>query len=1195
MKKIFSKICIVLVLVLSIFLFSISRSKASDTLEEPLILSNGKMVYYAGTEDPVMLPVNYETPDRYFRGVWVTPLCDNLPYCSDSELNSYKQEVLKMFDIMEYYNLNALVYHVRIFNDSLYESTLNPRSPYMTTSFDVLSWVIEEAHKRGIEFHAWFNPYRVYSSGGSIEKAVTKYKDYPQNPASKAENMLENASGGVILNPGLPEVRQFIVDTCMEVVNNYDIDAVHFDDYFYISDIDDSSTRDKYNTGNLSIDDFRRKQVDLFIESLHESLEEYNNTNNKRVQLGISPSGIYRNGDGKVTYDGGGRPITNGSRTSGFAHYGNYLYSDTLKWAIEGWIDYLLPQSYWAFSHPIAGFADVMGWWDKAMKYLKCNLYSGMGIYMAESPGSNYSWGFDPYEASNQVLYTSALEKATGTCFFDLDPLTYSYEERGNGLYDRGLNSIRLEYWSKKAILPIMENMTPQYVNAVTNFKVEVSSNGNKLSFNKVDNAKFYVIYRSKNPLTFSADEVIDIIGSNDNVINYMDSCGSEKYNYGVVAQSHTNHLSAPVEVNLLKYKVKFFDIDGNLLKEEIVESGKSATAPTAPTRPDHSFFGWGRDYTCVTKDLDIYPKYDDSLYTVRFYNDLGELINTQEVNYNSTCYSPEISKEGYTFVGWTEDIKGIKFDLDVYPIFEKKKCVVTFLDWDGTELYSYEITSGKAGYAPEDPERKSYKFIGWDKEIGIITDDTTFTAQYEAIYYVVTFINSIDGSVIDTASVIMYGDAELPEAPVVNGYRFLNWQGNYKNVNYNSTVKAIYDEIMYLVTIVDEEGNVIVPEFEYFLADGYTMPTPKEISGKEFVKWSHDINNLGNDEEEVTIRPLYRTNGSKVTFKTSTGLDLGTFDLNNDTLYPELPVIDEMTFVKWDKDLTDLLETGTLTALYESFTVTFATFDGTLIEERKVTGNSVTNYPEPIQIVGYKFTSWEKVDLTNIKSNLVVHALYEAVPVIVDYYNANKELIETRMYQAGEHIIDLPPVVREGYNFRRWDYQVNGDKVIAMPLYDVYYAFYYGFDNELIEQMPYTEHVITYYPKTVTAPAGYKFVGWDNTDIKDASGDVLIHALFEEIKCTVYYYDFYGNLIDTENVSYGTKASYDIEIPEIKGYTFKGFDFNDVITSERQEINLVYEKNEAAKSGCNKGSIVFSLFTVFTVFGLAFAFRKKH
>ena len=99
MKKIFSKICIVFVLVLSIFLFSISRSKADDTEEEPLILSNGKMVYYAGTEDPVMLPVNYETPDRYFRGVWVTPLCDNLPYCSDSGLNTYKQEVLKMFDI----------------------------------------------------------------------------------------------------------------------------------------------------------------------------------------------------------------------------------------------------------------------------------------------------------------------------------------------------------------------------------------------------------------------------------------------------------------------------------------------------------------------------------------------------------------------------------------------------------------------------------------------------------------------------------------------------------------------------------------------------------------------------------------------------------------------------------------------------------------------------------------------------------------------------------------------------------------------------------------------------------------------------------------------------------------------------------------------------------------------------------------
>lgn len=141
--------------------------------------------------------------------------------------------------------------------------------------FDPLEYVITEAHKRGIEFHAWLNPYRIGSTYGSKQEVADAYSAYPNNPASNENNVLIG-SPLQILDPGIPEVREFIIDTCLEIVENYDVDAIHFDDYFYADGIDDSETRAKYNTEGLSVSDFRRKQVDTFIYNLKLELDEFN-------------------------------------------------------------------------------------------------------------------------------------------------------------------------------------------------------------------------------------------------------------------------------------------------------------------------------------------------------------------------------------------------------------------------------------------------------------------------------------------------------------------------------------------------------------------------------------------------------------------------------------------------------------------------------------------------------------------------------------------------------------------------------------------------------------------------------------------------------------------------------------------------------------------------------------------------------
>ena len=147
--------------------------------------------------------------------------------------------------------MNAMIFHIRANHDAWYNSKINKiNSQLIGVDFDVfdpLEYVITEAHKRGIEFHAWLNPYRIGSTYGSKQEVADAYSAYPNNPASNENNVLIG-SPLQILDPGIPEVREFIIDTCLEIVENYDVDAIHFDDYFYADGIDDSETRAKYNT-----------------------------------------------------------------------------------------------------------------------------------------------------------------------------------------------------------------------------------------------------------------------------------------------------------------------------------------------------------------------------------------------------------------------------------------------------------------------------------------------------------------------------------------------------------------------------------------------------------------------------------------------------------------------------------------------------------------------------------------------------------------------------------------------------------------------------------------------------------------------------------------------------------------------------------------------------------------------------------
>ena len=450
---------------------TITAKWVSNTMSLETLKYDGSAVKYRNSLVDVKIPTEYLQPDAQLRAVWVSSLTDD--YKPSTNQATMKKNLLEVLDLMESFNLNCVMFHVRVMNDALYKTHLAPIDSRFGTyqtfeKWDYLTWFITECHNRGIEFHAWMNPYRIkaygYDANATASDVSKAYVNYPLNPAHDPENILmtyrSDGTHGAILNPAKQVVQDYIVKVCLEVMENYDVDAIHFDDYFYAQmskgiDVLNEPDQDDYinyinNNGkynkNSSSDkkQWRRDNVDNFIHSLSDAMRTFNKNNKRNVQLGISPTGIYKNGTGSAS---------SGSNTNGQEHYSSYLFCDTVNWIKHGWIDYILPQSYWAFTHRTAAYADVMDWWNKVVEGTNVNLYSGIGIYMGAKPNYNYSWGKQAYEVSNQVLYTTKLQNVKGVCFFRFGNLK-DFMNNTNSVPHKGLERIKNEYFINKVPTP---------------------------------------------------------------------------------------------------------------------------------------------------------------------------------------------------------------------------------------------------------------------------------------------------------------------------------------------------------------------------------------------------------------------------------------------------------------------------------------------------------------------------------------------------------------------------------------------------------------------------------------------------------------------------------------------------------------------------------------------------------------------
>ncbi len=318
---------------------------------------------------------------REFRGAWIQAVNEQFMGLSREDMQS---TLSRQLDELQRDGVNAIIFQVRVECDALYRSDVEPWSRFLTGTqgqspgWDPLSWMVKECHKRNMEIHAWINPFRA------------KVKDYktlaPSHICLNEPDSYFEYDGLYILNPGIPENRDYICSIAKDIVTRYDIDGFHIDDYFYPYPVAGKSINDKeqfakYGAGFKDIKDWRRDNVDMFIRQLSDTIHSVK----PWVKFGVSPFGIYRNKKSDPK---------NGSATNGLQNYDD-LYADVLLWINNGWIDYCVPQLYWEIGHRSADYDTLIRWWNRYC--------SNHPLYIGESIENSVKYHDPKNKKANQI------------------------------------------------------------------------------------------------------------------------------------------------------------------------------------------------------------------------------------------------------------------------------------------------------------------------------------------------------------------------------------------------------------------------------------------------------------------------------------------------------------------------------------------------------------------------------------------------------------------------------------------------------------------------------------------------------------------------------------------------------------------------------------------------------------------------
>ncbi len=478
-------------------------------------------------------PTSYSTQKREFRGAWIQ--CVNGQF---QGLSTQKMQETLTYQLNELQKdgVNAIIFQVRPECDALYASSIEPWSRFLTGQqgkapspyWDPLQWMIEQCHARNMELHAWINPYRA--------KTKTTTSLSVNHIAIRHPERCFDYDGQQILNPGIPENRDYICSVALDIVSRYDVDGIHMDDYFYPYpvaglSIPDNAQYRQHSNGISNIGDWRRYNVNLFIKQFYETVHAAK----PWVKVGISPFGIYRNR----------RSSEIGSQTSGLQNYDD-LYADILLWVNNGWLDYCVPQIYWEIGNKAADYKTLIGWWSQYA--------SARPLFIGEDVERTVKYAHPQYPGKNQQDAKQQLRRQYPAVKGAV--LWYAKAAVDNtGNYG---TMLREQYWRYPALQPQMTFIDKKAPGKPRNVKAMWMPDGYVLFWTAPkgkkwgDTAHSYVVYR------FAKNEKVDLNDASHIVtitrqtfLKLPYAGGADKYTYVVTALDRLQNESKPVKTKV--------------------------------------------------------------------------------------------------------------------------------------------------------------------------------------------------------------------------------------------------------------------------------------------------------------------------------------------------------------------------------------------------------------------------------------------------------------------------------------------------------------------------------------------------------------------------------------------------------------------------------------------------------------------
>ena len=457
------------------------------------------------------------TPQKHeMRAIWMaTVFHDEYTKMTPAEMRKYLVDRLNEIKATGF---NTLVFQVRPESDAFYRSELEPWSRFLTGNqgqapspeWDPMEFLIEECHKRGLEFHAWINPYRAQADN-------TKPLD-PMHPVSRHPEWFLKYGKLTVYNPGLKESREFIIQVVSDMVSRYDLDAIHMDDYFYpypIAGVEfpDMQTYLQDPRGFRDIKDWRRDNVNQLIRDMHHAIRSIK----PYVRLGISPFGIYRN----ISSD------PNGSRTGGLQNY-DELYADILLWDKMGWVDYIMPQLYWQMGHKAADYTELAYWWQRNIH--NSHFYIGQSVKRT----------MDSDELHPKLVIAG--DTSEGNCMWPGEEIFRNYK----GVRD----ALKKIYWRFPALVPPSHDIHGSYTypRQVTGLRTEEGPEGLRLvwdalpSTEEQGNMRYVIYFYEGNRTKRNLSEPQHILAvTRDNYFDLPALDGDTKMVYFVTALNRYN------------------------------------------------------------------------------------------------------------------------------------------------------------------------------------------------------------------------------------------------------------------------------------------------------------------------------------------------------------------------------------------------------------------------------------------------------------------------------------------------------------------------------------------------------------------------------------------------------------------------------------------------------------------------------